>query len=392
MYLPLFDSPARFCLAVPVFLFAIRTKLDAFKVLQFAIPAGLLVTLAQQNVVMQPMHWGATRMATYFADPLVFGYVSMTFGLISAVSINLRAKDEPLVVAFKLVGAVAGFYLSIESGSRTGWIAVPIVLAVWAYQHRSGKKQIQVAGVVAMTSLISAVIYFTSTTVQQRIGMSINEIVAYPWAGVAPDTAVGSRITFLRMAWDLFFHSPWGGFGDTRFEHLPVPQNIRGYASDQALHTAFTSGFHNEIVTNAIRSGIFGLIASVGLFAVPLAIFVGKLKSSHRPSKANAVIGITFVICMFVSSLSTEILDMKYMASFYALMIALLCGSTLGACRTWGVESENRPQRGQFLPDLQAHSPAMGQKDGEKWTAAVDLQPTIPKSDRFLAPHDHRQD
>ena len=57
----------------------------------------------------------------------------------------------------------------------------------------------------------------------------------------------------------------------------------------------------------------------------------------------------------------------------------------LGACRTWGVESENRPQRAQFLPDLQAHSPAMGQKDGEKWTAAVDLQPTIPKSDRLLS-------
>ena len=54
--------------------------------------------------------------------------------------------------------------------------------------------------------------------------------------------------------------------------------------------------------------------------------------------------------------------------------------------------SENRPQRGQFLPDLQAHSPAMGQKDGKKWTAAVDLQPTIPKSDRLLAalPSDYR--
>ena len=55
-----------------------------------------------------------------------------------------------------------------------------------------------------------------------------------------------------------------------------------------------------------------------------------------------------------------------------------------GACRTWSVESENRPQRGQFLPDLQPHSPAMGQKDGEKWTAAADLQPTISKSDRLL--------
>ena len=56
----------------------------------------------------------------------------------------------------------------------------------------------------------------------------------------------------------------------------------------------------------------------------------------------------------------------------------------LGACRAWGVESENRPQRGQFLPGLQAVSPAMGQKDGEKWTAAADLQPTLPKSDRLL--------
>ena len=57
----------------------------------------------------------------------------------------------------------------------------------------------------------------------------------------------------------------------------------------------------------------------------------------------------------------------------------------LAACRTLVVDSEKRPRRGQFLPDLPPHSPAMGQKAGEKWTAAVDLQPTIPKSDRLLA-------
>ncbi len=36
------------------------------------------------------------------------------------------------------------------------------------------------------------------------------------------------------------------------------------------------------------------------------------------------------------------------------------------------------------MPDLQAHSPAVGQKDGEKWTAADDLQPATPKSDSLL--------
>ena len=329
LYWPLFDSPARFCLAIPVLLFAVRTKLDASKLLQFAFPVALLITLAQQHLVAQPMLWGATRMATYFADPLVFGYVAMTFGLISAISINLLGIDGPLIVAFKVVGAFTGFYLSIESGSRTGWMAIPIILAVWAYQHRSGKKQVQVAGVVAASSIISAVVYLTSSTVHPRVDLIFNEILTYPWTGVAPDTAVGSRITFLRMAWELFFQHPLGGFGDTRFEQFQVPQEINAYASATALYTAFNSGFHNEIVTNAIRSGIFGLASSAALFAVPFIVFAARLKSCQRTCRANAVIGITFVICMFVSSLSTEVLDLKYMASFYALMVALLCGSAL---------------------------------------------------------------
>jgi len=58
----------------------------------------------------------------------------------------------------------------------------------------------------------------------------------------------------------------------------------------------------------------------------------------------------------------------------------------LGACRAWGAESEKRPQRGQFLPDLPPHSPAMGQEAGKKWTAAAALQPALPKSDRLLEP------
>ncbi len=56
----------------------------------------------------------------------------------------------------------------------------------------------------------------------------------------------------------------------------------------------------------------------------------------------------------------------------------------LGACRALGIDSEKEPQRGQFLPDLQAHSPTMGQKADEKCTAAALLQPMFPKSDRLL--------
>ncbi|WP_156909362.1 hypothetical protein [Ottowia thiooxydans] len=63
---------------------------------------------------------------------------------------------------------------------------------------------------------------------------------------------------------------------------------------------------------------------------------------------------------------------------------SLVVRSALGGCRTWSADSENGPQRGQFSRDLQAHSQAMGQKDGEKWTAAAHLQPAISKSDSLL--------
>ena len=58
--------------------------------------------------------------------------------------------------------------------------------------------------------------------------------------------------------------------------------------------------------------------------------------------------------------------------------------ASLGACRPLGVDSENAPQRGQFLPDSPPHSGTMGQEDGKKWAAAAHSQPTIPKSDRLL--------
>ncbi len=59
-------------------------------------------------------------------------------------------------------------------------------------------------------------------------------------------------------------------------------------------------------------------------------------------------------------------------------------GELLAACRTWGIDSENQPQRGQFLPDSQASSLAISQEDGEKCTDEVGWQPAIPQFDGLL--------
>ena len=58
--------------------------------------------------------------------------------------------------------------------------------------------------------------------------------------------------------------------------------------------------------------------------------------------------------------------------------------SALGACRTWGVEAKFGPSEDSFCRICRPIAVAMGQKAGEKWTAAAKLQPTFPKSDRLL--------
>ena len=117
---------------------------------------------------------------------------------------------------------------------------------------------------------------------------------------------------------------------------------------------------------------------------------------------ASARIGVTHSTFSGGGVLASTLIAM-FLVAYRARCVWASSLSDLGR-----LTSENRPQRGQFLPDLQAHSPAMGQNEvsvkthlyssyvgtkkmvrakcgvSQKWTAAVDLQPTFPQSDRLL--------
>ena len=115
-------------------------------------------------------------------------------------------------------------------------------------------------------------------------------------------------------------------------------------------------------------------------------VWVRWLAPAAHPLPATALAAIAAADSLAVSAISCwEVVRLHKRGRIELLMDAdQWLGKALGACRAWGVDSEKRPQRGQFLPDLQAHSPAMGQKTGKKWTAEAASQPTIPKSDRLL--------
>ncbi len=324
-----YDSPSRFFIAIAIFIFSIREKINIAKYLQYFSPLSLIITFLQQKFIAQPNLWGPDRMATYFADPLVFGYTSLTLGLLSLTSINLLGKDSTKLVIIKLFGTGIGVYLSLGSGSRTGWLAVPLVIAIVTYKRKllSGKALHFL--VVGLIGVLAFGAYTLSNTVQQRVLMGVSEVVNYSWQGMAPETSVGFRITFLRIASDMFAANPWAGIGDNGYDLKSLPSRVYTYASPESIRLAFNAGFHNELVSNAIRFGIGGLLSSAMLLLGPMFIFVKQSSSANAINRSNALLGLVLTTCFFVSSFSTEVFDLKYMASFYALIVAMLCASAI---------------------------------------------------------------
>jgi O-antigen ligase len=329
-----FDSPSRLWAAIPIFLAVRRYRLDPSRILQFALPLGLAVTLGHQLIAPQPRLWGPERMSTYFADPLVFGYLSLAFGLMCLMSISLRDdwRERPWVFALQGVAVMLGLYLSIRSGSRSGWLAIPVIVGIWLHlnvrpPHRRGRAMVPYLALL-FACVLAVAAYELVPRVQTRILEAVSDLSTYSFHGVAPDSPVGLRVTFLRIAADLIVAHPVGGVGDTA--HMPpMPLDAFPYASALAVETAFESAFHNQIISNTVRYGVFGGFAAALLLFVPLVVYGRHLRSGNEVARRNARMGLAYSICIVVSSLTTEVVDLKYTASLYALLTALLCGASL---------------------------------------------------------------
>lgn len=329
-----FDAPLRPALAVPVFLVALRCRLDASRVMRWALPLALVVLVAHRMGFGQPARWPADRVTTAFADPLVFGYLSLGFALMCVMGISFRdgERSTPAQDAAAIAGIVVGMTLSVLSGSRTGWVAIPVVLAVWLYFNvppvrRAGPAMLPLVAVLA-TVAIGAGAYAVVPKVHDRMHEAIDDIASYSFHGTAPVSPVGLRITYLRIASDLVAEHPLAGVGDTAHRH-PAPASSFPYAGEFAVKTAFNSAFHNQLVTDSVRHGLEGGVAAALLLVVPLVVYSRALRSGGALARRNAALGIAYGACIFVSSFSTEVVDLKYTASLYALVTAVLCGGAL---------------------------------------------------------------
>lgn len=327
----------RWVIGFPIFLFIYWSRINFARFLEFLVPICIISAYISSTYVIPSDAWGG-RSTVSFMDPLAFGFMNVSLSLMCLASLvfDVREKKYDLFAILKLAGVLVGAYLSIRSGSRSGWVAVPFVLFLIGYfAFRPKFHQILLMG-IAVCALVAG-IYFLSATVFARVNETIQELRDYPWlGGVAPDKSVSLRITFYRLGLFYFSESPLFGWGERGYGVIKDAPELASFSSQFARDFAYGALFHSEWTTQAVRYGLSGLVAVGAVFFIPLALFLQRAFSRVLCEQKAALMGIAYLSCQFAASIGDEVFNSKAMITFTVMLLVGLI-ATLARMKVAGL-------------------------------------------------------
>ena len=310
-----FDSVSRFLFAVPIFLVLRNMDSKLLGIIQYGFPAGAILIFI--IIWMSGQH---TEARSYFNIHIHLGDLALMLGFLSIFSINWTQKDSPLLAGIKALGLVAGLYVSLVSGARGGWAAIPVFFLVWILTTSKFKHgvitRLSIAAIVMV--LVAIVSYLTVNTVHIRLDAAISDLTT-----TNPDTSLGIRFQLWKAAIQLFMQNPILGVGADGFGRA------MDMLSDSGLLTKLAADIgkgevHSYYFAILARFGIVGVISTLLLFGIPLRLFYRALSSHHDSQRVAARMGLTLVLGFIVFCVSVEMFNLKMVATFYGVTLAVL--------------------------------------------------------------------
>ena len=317
-----YDVPSRFLFAVPVFLAVRRVPRRHLRLIGPALAAGAIAALI--DVTLAPNHaFGPHRVGTSFLNPIHFGDLSLSLGLLGALSIDWGGRDRVWVRGFKALGLCAGLYASELSGSRGGWVALPALVLGWLWLRRGQVPPARLWLSAAGAAAAGLAAYLLVPEIHHRIGLIVVDLVDFHHG--MDNTSVGIRFQLWRVAWMLFEQHPLFGVGPGGFKALMPQMQQAGQLT--ALAADFgRQEVHNEILSKLSQMGVLGFAALMSVYFVPSALFARVLRSGDATRRRAGEMGLALVLCFVVYGLTVEIFILSMTAAFFTLTTAVLLG------------------------------------------------------------------
>jgi O-antigen ligase len=334
-----FDGPSRIVFAGFVYLLLKSRQIAYVKILDVAIPVGLLCVLTA--VTLNPGAYWGNRFATYFVDPNTLGSQTFILALIVFLSITPGQGESRWLILLKLMGGVAGIYVSIYSGSRGAWLAGPFIFLLFLlircgdFYRAQGAEQFRIAlqtSTIVITSIILfCLAFYFSDALSSRVFSGYHEIRNW-FTGENLDSSAGNRLSIWKFSFQFASESLLFGYGEQKnMMQLLSNSPLNIPANEIAINTMALTGPHSDILSKLLSSGLFGLFAYLCLLFVPFFFYYVHRNSLLTDKRRAARTGLYYITGVFITGLSNEQLSLKYLCTFYGLMTATLLAQLLQA-------------------------------------------------------------
>jgi len=304
----------RFALFIPLVIGMLRLGQRGMQSVQWGFVAGAITCALWIHEVAangRPGHVG-------FSNVIPFGNLSLLMGMLALISIGWNRPQDYVQSGLKLLAGLAGLYASYMSGTRGGWLAIPVLaLIALAASHRL--KAIHKAMVLAGLVGLMALAWYGNAQVQQRAGAVVTELSQFA-QHVSQDTSIGLRLQLWAASVDMMQAHPWTGVGPDNF-----PNALQALAAKHTITplAATMPHSHNDVLYAAATLGIPGMLAIVALYLVPAAFFLRHLHSENRDTQVASAMGLALCCGFFVFGLTEAMFATTLTNAFYSLVMAV---------------------------------------------------------------------
>ncbi|MFW7343424.1 O-antigen ligase family protein [Pollutimonas sp. H1-120] len=317
------DQSSRYLLCIPILLLMLKAP-PAARTLWCGLIIGAISAFGL--ALWQRFTEGSYRPDGYMTSAIPFGNISLTAGILCLAGFTWAKTQGRHASLWKIalcLGFAAGLCVSLLSGSRGGWLAIPAVLILYAiaFLGNSSMKHVAISTFLLAALLISAG-FIMQRQIINRFDAAITEVNDYATNGNA-STSIGMRLEAWRAAVISIGEKPVLGWSykdyDAHLEQLTAEQKTK--ASITTL-----SNTHNNFIEVWLHQGLFGFLGLLALFMVPFWFFYKRLRSSDPAVQAFAIGGACLLACFFIFSLTQVILGRNNGIVFFGLTLVIFWG------------------------------------------------------------------
>jgi O-antigen ligase len=255
-----------------------------------------------------------------------FGDIGLMLGVLTIALFQPQWRVQKRWLLLALFGLFCGVFASLASGTKGGWISMPLL--VWVMVDLMDNPTYKKRFAVLATFVLAAVlVWWFVPFIAQRVNVIPTAIYEYFVNGHIADGSAGMRLAFWHAAALIFWENPLFGTGPATYyvEKLKLIE-----AGLIPLSAKMYTGPHSQLFNSLYEQGVVGAAMVYSIYVT----FILYCRSHLANNKALAATGILMAVGFIDFGIAEVIWDINNAGVFFTVMMALIAGKLSHAAKS----------------------------------------------------------